>query len=357
MMLTFSVVAVLVLAVVDDGNAAVLSKPATCTAKYEGKATDTHTMCLVDNPDATEVTLTPEVKAAILKGHNDIRAGVIPTATNMQKMVWDDRLAKVATKWAMQCLEKHDKNRTEPELPGFVGQNAAYGHKSFDHAVQAWYSEIKDWTFGEWTYVTGHYIQEIFHSASRVGCGQAQCPSRPIYICNYFSGTFSNQDPYEAGPSCSKCPDKCDESGKLCDCGGKVCNNGGTLDLNTCTCQCQPLWTGDDCTTKNCPKKDFQNWCSYSTFDAVTKCPTNKYYTENCPIACGVCEAPCKGTVCQHKGTINPDTCTCTCPKGYSGDLCETCPAQDVNWCHLAKDKCNVWSNMYWDCSNFCKFC
>ena len=31
------------------------------------------------------------------------------------------------------------------------------------------------------------------------------------------------------------------------DCRGKMCYNGGTLDLNTCTCSCADMYSGDSC--------------------------------------------------------------------------------------------------------------
>ncbi len=36
------------------------------------------------------------------------------------------------------------------------------------------------------------------------------------------------------------------------DCGGKLCYNGGTLDLETCTCQCDDLYKGDHCEKREC---------------------------------------------------------------------------------------------------------
>ncbi|XP_070178132.1 cysteine-rich venom protein Mr30-like isoform X3 [Littorina saxatilis] len=349
------------------------AKPDTCTSEYEGHTKNIHTMCLTDHPDAVQVTLTQADKDAAVTRHNDIRANVTPTAANMQKMVWDDDLAKVAAKWAMQCVVDHDKNRSVPELKAYgswVGQNAGGGYRSVVHAINGWFSEVKDWIFGTWTKSTGHYIQDIWHSSSRVGCGVARCDNskyRTYLMCNYFPGVGGG-DPYEQGAPCSKCPDHCDASGKLCDCGGLACANGGKLNVSTCGCECKPLWKGRDCTTERCPgvvcqnhgtvnpgtckcdctpgftgdlcetcpRKDAVHWCDYQTFHPEVKCPngTDNWYSRQCPIRCGVCPEPCPDTVCQHHGTVNPDKCTCVCQPGITGQQCETCPTKDnAEWC------------------------
>ncbi|KAK7089382.1 hypothetical protein V1264_024953 [Littorina saxatilis] len=255
-------------------------------------------MCLTDHLGAVDVPFTQAEKDAAVNFHNEIRANVTPTASNMQKMVWDDNLAKVAAKWARQCQFGHDKNRSQPELNKYglpVEQNMGAGHSSLTGAINLWYQELPLWVFGKWTGATGHYIAEIYHASSRIGCGHAKCNDifGNYWICNYFAGAYSNVDPYEQGASCSKCPNSCDASGKLCDCGGKFCTNGGTLDLNTCKCQCPRLWTGDECEALDCPKKrDFEEYCTYSTFTPETFCPTatvNDAYAKVCPIRCGIC--------------------------------------------------------------------
>ena len=177
-----------------------------------------------------------------------------------RKWCGNDNLAVVAAKRARQCQQGHDANtaRLEPALPGVaIGQNAAYGYSDFAGGVEGWFGEISDWSYGQArSSATGHYIQQIFHGASRIGCGAALCPNiglKRFYFCNYATGTTGSAPFYEQGPPCEKCPDSCDSSGKLCDCQGKVCFNGGVLDINTCQCQCPSLYTGDRCETKTCP--------------------------------------------------------------------------------------------------------
>jgi len=54
--------------------------------------------------------MTPELKQALLDLHNNLRArvargeeGVQPGASNMQRLVWSDELARIAQTWADQC--------------------------------------------------------------------------------------------------------------------------------------------------------------------------------------------------------------------------------------------------------------
>ena len=60
--------------------------PLVCSEKYANQ-TPTHTMCLTDHPNATEVHLSEEVKQQIVDLHNQLRANVDPPPANMQKMV------------------------------------------------------------------------------------------------------------------------------------------------------------------------------------------------------------------------------------------------------------------------------
>ncbi|XP_055955048.1 cysteine-rich venom protein [Patella vulgata] len=98
----------------------------------------------------------------------------------MQKMAWDDELAKIATKWAQQCRSGHDTGvaRTAISLPNiYNGQNMAAGMSTFVGAVTAWHDEVVDYQYGV-----------VQHKSARVGCGQADCDGTQYYICNYAIG-------------------------------------------------------------------------------------------------------------------------------------------------------------------------
>nr|ABP48101.1 cysteine-rich secretory protein Mr30-1 [Conus marmoreus] len=262
-----------------------------CDSKYSD-VTPTHTMCLTDNANAVAVTLTQEVKVQIVRMHNVIRA-TVNDAANMMKMEWDDRLAAVAQKWAMQCILGHDgfANHAEPDLPGYVGQNVGWSnyHMTFPDVVDLWAAEIEDYEYGVWNDNTGHYIQQIYAEASRIGCGQSACGEDRYFVCNYYESTMGNT-PYAQGSRCGQCPNSCWE--ELCDCtsGPDACCNGGSLNIDTCECQCPRLWSGADCQEKQCPDHDYEDMCDYP--DVVNNpeywCQFSNIRSD-CPIRCGDC--------------------------------------------------------------------
>ena len=91
-----------------------------------------------------EIVVIQAEKDDILAYHNELRSrvarGVEPlwpqglNASNMNKLVWNDELAKFAQVWANQCGNGHDKNRKSPNFTGFngQGQNAAATWTSSD---------------------------------------------------------------------------------------------------------------------------------------------------------------------------------------------------------------------------------
>jgi len=95
----------------------------------------------------------------------------------------------------------------------------------------------------------------IYSSASRIGCGYAQCADSEYssyFVCYYgeMQTHYTRYEPYLEGESCSMCNKSCDD--KLCDCKGKYCLNGGKLDLDTCTCTCPySQFTGKYCENSN----------------------------------------------------------------------------------------------------------
>ncbi|KAK7494403.1 hypothetical protein BaRGS_00014295 [Batillaria attramentaria] len=328
-----------------------------------------HTMCIVGDV-GTEVVLDQAAKDAIVQKHNDLREGVNPLAGDMTKMVWDEDLAIVAAKWARQCVQGHDPKRNVPSLPGIhVGQNGAFGYGSWDSAVQGWYNEVQYFeygvgsTTGNWEDV-GHYTQVVNAKSQRIGCGLAECPTK-YYFCNYAIGQYGVERPYlNSTQSCSECPNQCDASGKLCDCGGKLCLNGGTLDLATCTCSCdEPLYSGDTCETLTCPSGD--SWvCGPDNQWPPSYCTQFSNVPGSCPYMCGICQHECGDKMCYNGGTMNYQTCQCTCATGYDGDTCqdqENCPTGDSWVCgpdnQWPPSYCTMYSNVPGSCPYMCDVC
>ena len=146
--------------------------------------------------------MTDAMKNELLDKHNELRAKVAngeeagqPSATNMNKLEWDDELASNAQLWADQCPDgswvvsdapPHDPNRNTIVYDGHIGQNMADSWNSANNMdwglstkVQKWYDEVKDWpaaNVGAFssngaTGVIGHYTQVIWAETKKVGCG------------------------------------------------------------------------------------------------------------------------------------------------------------------------------------------
>jgi len=266
--------------------------PASCTAEYA--ALPQSTMCnYPDNEGATNVGVSDEDKQTILDEHNGYRSAVSPTATNMFKAYWDDNIAKVAQKYAHFCPEVsdgHDSNG-ERAVPGYgisIGQNLAWGTKTWAGAIKNWHSEVSAFTYGSTNdlYKVGHYTQVVNSNAMAIGCGYAYCPTRykHTYVCNYSFGQSNINEPYNDGDSCKDCPGHCTD--KLCDCGKKLCLNGGTLNPATCKCECKSPYTGSTCQQIDCPAKDTKYIC---TIWDDSYCKRYSNVPRDCPWLCGTC--------------------------------------------------------------------
>ncbi|GCB72612.1 hypothetical protein scyTo_0002091 [Scyliorhinus torazame] len=102
--------------------------------------------------------------------HNKFRSEVIPPASDMFAMTWDEGLAKSAIAWTKTCIFKHN-----PQLqkkggvhPIFfpIGESVFISTGSFNanHAIKRWYQEVVNYDYSTNTCkskkVCGHYTQE-----------------------------------------------------------------------------------------------------------------------------------------------------------------------------------------------------
>ncbi|KAI3379204.1 hypothetical protein SNEBB_006029 [Seison nebaliae] len=287
-----------------------------------------HSLCLKRSKKLLKLLpLPPSIKEGIIDFHNDARSKIKPRATNMQKIYWDDELARVASGWSAQCIFAHDcPDCRKTKFAGhmeFSGQNAAVGYAgNWTHVMRAWFHE--EWLL--WKYGVGpkrknlpwqkiaHMTQMAFASSSRVGCAISICkPGRTYFFCNYLAAQTSYKRPYEKGPSCEKCPNSCSEN--LCDCKGKYCVNRGRLNENNCQCECSEKYWGKFCEKKRC------------------------------------------GDLDCNRARIDYENCTCKCPWYKKGKFCEILQCHlmaDQSYCGRRSDVCKT---RPFSCPFKCKLC
>ncbi|XP_062599289.1 GLIPR1-like protein 1 [Saccostrea cucullata] len=104
-----------------------------------------------------------------IDAHNDARAIVSPTATDMLKMKWSNELATVAENYAKKCIWGHNAGRTSETQAltsqfTYVGENLYVTSRSTASpaaAVKAWDDEKQDYTYSSraCSAVCGHYTQ------------------------------------------------------------------------------------------------------------------------------------------------------------------------------------------------------
>ncbi|XP_071958483.1 uncharacterized protein [Antedon mediterranea] len=296
---------------------------------------------------------------AILDKHNELRSGVNPEASDMIFMKWDDDLATLAQEWSDTCTWDHgqpDSDTTSVFNP--IGQNLWLGSGTADvqpdgvGATQAWYNEVSMYTYESraCTGVCGHYTQVVWADSYAVGCGITFCSETSegqtnawLLTCNYGPAGNYQRHPYLSGSSCTECSSgsgqcynnqcrSCTEHEEACVC-NQECSNCGTLSETHCNCTCPEGYMGNDC-SELC--EDTNAYCYAGWYPA--QCTGYDYVREGCPLMCNECSALPDDFVCEEEddseaagcsnecengGTINSNTCGCSCTSEYQGNNCE----------------------------------
>jgi len=149
-----------------------------------------------------------QLRNSLLNDHNEYRRKVAkgeegrglgggqPTATNMNKLKWNNELAKVAQRWAEQCAGGHDKERGTKKYPA-VGQNVGWGAACGNpqppnpvdplNSIKAMYDEVKDFPTSQVSAFVGgmangkkigHYTQIVWAETKEIGCGYFMAPCK-----------------------------------------------------------------------------------------------------------------------------------------------------------------------------------
>nr|XP_054762421.1 uncharacterized protein LOC129268996 isoform X2 [Lytechinus pictus] len=236
--------------------------------------TVTMSMPVVGDDVGLSVPYTVDELIAIVDVHNQKRGNVIPSAADMEFVRWDEELAAAADGWAVKCTLEHGK--PENSTISRFGQNIWAGFGLSKWALPETVGPFRAWTNEDRFYdyetnscqarkMCGHYTQIIWASTRAVGCGRAFCRqtddipfARWMVVCNYLPG-------------------------------GNIQGR-------------QPYITGPSCSR-----------CSSGNGECYkNKCRPCSEHTE-----------PCECNLqCQNCGTLDRETCTCTCPKGWHGNEC-----------------------------------
>uniref|UniRef100_T1H9G2 SCP domain-containing protein n=1 Tax=Rhodnius prolixus TaxID=13249 RepID=T1H9G2_RHOPR len=168
------------------------------------------------------------VQRQILYLHNAFRSQVKPPASDMLAMKWDTEASKAAQRLAQQCRQLDHERHWDKKL-GFCGQNIFISTQQVPwlFAVRTWYLEKNKYKYGmrnNSLKETGHYLQMVWATSHKLGCGFATCPGSVrgakyfSYVCNYCpTGNYLGKlgRPYKKGIPCSSCAQHC-RKGKLC---------------------------------------------------------------------------------------------------------------------------------------------
>ncbi|XP_009947450.1 PREDICTED: cysteine-rich venom protein TEL1-like, partial [Leptosomus discolor] len=158
----------------------------------------------------------------ILDQHNEIRRSVTPTAANMVKMVWSEKAAEMAQKWADKCEMTFSPSK-ERVLNGVVcGENVlmSSNQRTWPEIIAVWQSQSSNFKYGRGATTKNadieNYTQMIWYNSYQIGCAVAHCPTKTFkyfYVCEYCpagNNPMQIDTPYKSGPQCADCPGHCD---------------------------------------------------------------------------------------------------------------------------------------------------
>jgi uncharacterized protein YkwD len=263
--------------------------------------------------------LTNEQKERVITVHNDFRRG--ENAADMQKLKYNENLARLAQAWADKCVFEHRQPGSfQPKDYGFetVGENIwawSDGSKKIpDQPIQDWFDEKANYDFNGPSCrkePCGHYTAVVWATTQEVGCGLAKCnmaglgPNTHFFVCNYGpAGNDYGTRPYTKGPACSACStgkfyctdDLCDASctstgnDGSCHCKAKCANGRQTSD---CKCQCNHGYMGVAC-DEVCQDKSPQcnaGWPALLCTNPMLGPVMDAMVQRDCPKMCGHCDS------------------------------------------------------------------
>ncbi|XP_075719938.1 cysteine-rich venom protein TEL1-like [Rhinoderma darwinii] len=134
------------------------------------------------------------IRKYIVDRHNELRAQVDPSPSNMLKMEWSDEVAANAEILANECEHCHSKADQRVITTFGCGENLYMSSRlqNWTKVIQGWWDEEKDFVFASGTIdsssVIGHHTQLVWYKSSKIGCSSVHCPNQNVpyvYVCQY----------------------------------------------------------------------------------------------------------------------------------------------------------------------------
>uniref|UniRef100_A0A5K3FMN4 SCP domain-containing protein n=1 Tax=Mesocestoides corti TaxID=53468 RepID=A0A5K3FMN4_MESCO len=155
-----------------------------------------------------------EERKAIIECHTKLRENVQPPATNMRLMEYSLEMEKLAEGSLTYWEEPFQESDPEYQNVGIVTMSSQDVRPKFHDLCRVnstSFSPKKNSCNGD----CHNYRQMVWATSTEVGCIEATCNTKKglgksthLLLCMYKPSDLNYDDnPYEPGPSCSKCPD------------------------------------------------------------------------------------------------------------------------------------------------------
>ncbi|XP_025086767.1 cysteine-rich secretory protein LCCL domain-containing 2-like [Pomacea canaliculata] len=159
----------------------------------------------------------------IIEHHNDLRRNVVPSASDMRTMMWDDQLARYAEVWSGHCRYERPPQQSHPNIGSNLFYTRGYTSSwysirtSVQRSLHAWTRERDFFKYDMDCGMACSYVQMVYSATYRMGCAMRNCPhlavrndseaQTTLFVCFYSpKGKPMGTYPYRTGSPCSSCP-------------------------------------------------------------------------------------------------------------------------------------------------------
>jgi len=172
------------------------------------------------------VTMHNKLRAKVANGEGKAIDGMLPSASDMYQIYWDEQIARNAQKWANNCKYKESPDEYRKKGDMVLGENVFrtlttdtvvnLDLMDWDAATNDWYSQI-----GKYPKILvdkinfdgppiSSFSQLIWSKSYLIGCGYcgyvADGQLTKIYVCQYGpKGNNTGEPNYKSGIPATKC--------------------------------------------------------------------------------------------------------------------------------------------------------